>query len=64
MYRELQRLAEGARRGDLFLIYWRAPKACHACLITYILSELLRPKYAIGVRVAEYKKRKGLIYAA
>jgi len=57
VYRELHRLAELARRGDLVLICWCAPKACHACLIAYILRELLKPKYAMGARIAKYKKR-------
>jgi hypothetical protein len=64
VYQELHRLAEIARHGDLVLICWCAPSACHAHLIAYILRELLRPKYVMGARIAEYKKRKVLILAA
>jgi len=48
VYRELHRLAEMARREDLILICWCAPRACHAYLIAYIVRELTRPKYAMG----------------
>jgi hypothetical protein len=58
VYRELHRLAEMARHGDLVLICWCAPNACHAHLIAYILRELLRPKCAMDARLAEYKKMK------
>jgi hypothetical protein len=61
VYQELHRLAEMARRGNLVLICWCTPRACHAHLIAYILRELLRPKYAMGDRIAEHKKRKGLM---
>jgi Domain of unknown function (DUF4326) len=61
VYRELRRLAELARRGELVLLCYCDPLACHATLIAYILREMLRPTYVMGARIAEYKKRKGLI---
>ena len=61
VYRELHRLAELARRGDLILACWCYPLACHAMIIAYILREMLRPKHVMGARIAEYKRRKAII---
>ena len=60
-YRELCRLAELAKGGGLVLCCWCRPLVCYAQIIAYILREMLRPKYVMGGRIAEYKKRKIMV---
>jgi hypothetical protein len=42
VHNELQRLVELAQKGDLVLICWCAPKACHGDFIKQVIEDILK----------------------